>query len=175
LAEAGPGRRPRCPHKSETSFFRVTFPPYRLCRKKAFPYQPTSNPTNVTFSPVGIICQLSHYKALILRDKPLEMMEEYPVEDGALRMSGTIESLHGGRMASRNGPKSRIGPRLPGKMPCTAARTGNQSRKCQQPSTLSGGNGKRKGTDTARLYLCAAMPNAFFDSLRLPRLAPRRA
>jgi len=44
------------PHKSETSIFHVTFPPYDLCRKTAFPYQPAGNPTNVTFSPVGIIC-----------------------------------------------------------------------------------------------------------------------
>jgi hypothetical protein len=40
----------------------------------------------------------------MLRDKPLEMMEEYPVEDGPLRMSGTIDSRYCGRMASRNGP-----------------------------------------------------------------------
>jgi hypothetical protein len=59
----------------------------------AFPYQPTGNPTNVTFSPVGIICQLSHYKALILHDKPLEMMEKHPVEDGPLQMSGTIKVI----------------------------------------------------------------------------------
>jgi len=52
---------------------------------------------------------------LILRDKPLEMMEKHPVENGPLRMSGTIESRHSGREASRNGPTSWIGPRLPGK------------------------------------------------------------
>jgi hypothetical protein len=43
------------------------------------------------------------------------MMEEYPVEDGPLRMWGTIDSRHSGRMASRNGPKSRIPPHLPWK------------------------------------------------------------
>jgi hypothetical protein len=43
------------------------------------------------------------------------MMEEHPVEDGPLRMSKTIDSRHCGRMTSRNGPTSRIGPRLPGK------------------------------------------------------------
>jgi hypothetical protein len=34
------------------------------------------------------------------------MMEQHPVEDRPLRMSGTIESHHGGWMASRNGPTS---------------------------------------------------------------------
>jgi len=52
---------------------------------------------------------------LILSQEPVEMMEEYPVEDGPLRMSGTIESRHSRRKASRNGPTSQIGPRLPGK------------------------------------------------------------
>ena len=52
---------------------------------------------------------------LMLNQEPVEMMEEYPVKDGPLRMSRTIDSRHGGRMASRNGPKSRIRPRLPGK------------------------------------------------------------
>ena len=52
---------------------------------------------------------------LILSQEPVEMMEEYSVEDGPLRMSGTVDSRHGGRMTSRNGPKSRIRPRLPRK------------------------------------------------------------
>jgi hypothetical protein len=52
---------------------------------------------------------------LMLRDEPLEMMENHPVEDGPLRMSRTIDSRHGERKALRNGPKSRIRPRLPGK------------------------------------------------------------
>jgi hypothetical protein len=43
------------------------------------------------------------------------MMEQHPVEDRALRMPRSIDSRHGGRRASRNGPPSRIGPRLPGK------------------------------------------------------------
>jgi hypothetical protein len=51
----------------------------------------------------------------IFGDKPLEMMKQHQVEDGPLRMSGTIDSCHGGRIASRNGPTSRIGPHLPGK------------------------------------------------------------
>jgi hypothetical protein len=49
--------------------------------------------------------------SLILGQEPVEMMEQHPIEDGPLRMSRTIDSRHGGRMASRNGPTSRIGPR----------------------------------------------------------------
>ena len=33
---------------------------------------------------------------LILRQEPVEMMEEYPVENGPLRMSGTIDSRYAG-------------------------------------------------------------------------------
>jgi hypothetical protein len=51
---------------------------------------------------------LSLEAALILDQEPLEIMEEHPVEDRALGMSRTIESRHGGRMASRNGPSPRI-------------------------------------------------------------------
>jgi hypothetical protein len=51
----------------------------------------------------------------MLSQEPVEMMEDYPIKDGPLRMSRTIDSRHGGRMASRNGPTSWIGPRLPGK------------------------------------------------------------
>jgi hypothetical protein len=40
-------------------------------------------------------------------------MRQHPVEDRPLRMSRTIDSPHSGRMASRNGSTSRIGPRLP--------------------------------------------------------------
>jgi hypothetical protein len=52
---------------------------------------------------------------LILRQKPVEMMEEYPIKDCPLRMSRTIDSRHSRRKASRTGPMSWIGPRLPGK------------------------------------------------------------
>jgi len=52
---------------------------------------------------------------LILRQKPVGMMEKHPVENGPLRLSRVIDSGHGGRRAYRNGPPSRIGPRLPGK------------------------------------------------------------
>jgi len=95
---------PTQPHKSENPVFHVTFPPYDLCRKTAFPYQPTGNPSNVTFSPVGIICPLSYYKALVLCQDPVEMMEKHPVEDGPLRMSGKVDSCHDRRQESRNGP-----------------------------------------------------------------------
>jgi hypothetical protein len=76
---------------------------------------PTGNSTNVTFSPVGIVYPLNHYKAFMLRGKTLVLMKKHPVKDGPLRMSGMIDSRLGGRIASRNGPKSRIRPRLPGK------------------------------------------------------------
>jgi len=33
----------------------------------------------------------------MLRDTPLEMMKKHPVEDGPLRMSGTIKTTKGGR------------------------------------------------------------------------------
>jgi hypothetical protein len=44
---------------------------------------------------------------LILRQEPIEMMQQHPVENGPLRMSRTIDSRHSRRMASRNGPTSR--------------------------------------------------------------------
>jgi hypothetical protein len=43
---------------------------------------------------------------LILRQEPVEMMEEYPVKDRPLRMSRTIDSRHSRRKASRTGPMS---------------------------------------------------------------------
>ena len=43
---------------------------------------------------------------LILRQEPVEMMEEYPVKDRPLRMSRTINSRHSRRKASRTGPMS---------------------------------------------------------------------
>jgi hypothetical protein len=43
---------------------------------------------------------------LIFSQEPVEMMEKHPVEDGPLRMSGTIDSRHSRRIASRNGPTS---------------------------------------------------------------------
>jgi hypothetical protein len=45
---------------------------------------------------------------LIFGDEPLEMMKHHPVKDGPLRMTRTIHSRHGGRMASRNRPSPRI-------------------------------------------------------------------
>ncbi len=67
----------------------------------------------------------------ILSQEPVEMMEKHPVKDGPLRMSGTIDSRHGGRRASRNGPTSRIGPRLPEKRDEPRLRRAIRSRKRQ--------------------------------------------
>jgi len=64
----------------------------------------------------------------VLGEKPVEMMEQHPVEDGPLRMSGTIDSRHGGRKASRNGPKSCIRPRLLEKTGRAPARKGESAR-----------------------------------------------
>jgi hypothetical protein len=86
---------------------------------------------------------------LILNQEPVEMMEKHPVEDGPLRMSRTIDSRHSGRMASRNGPMSWMRSGLPEKREEPRLRRAIRSRKRQQVLTLSGGNGKRKGTDTA--------------------------
>jgi hypothetical protein len=47
---------------------------------------------------------LSLKAALVLHQEPVEVMEEHGVEDGALGMTGTIGSGHGGRMVSRNRP-----------------------------------------------------------------------
>jgi hypothetical protein len=79
-----------------------------MYQKRGGLYDSSCFAPNVTLSPVGIIYPLSHYKALILRGEPLEMKEQHSVEDGPLRMSGTIESRHRGRMASRYGPSPRI-------------------------------------------------------------------
>jgi hypothetical protein len=46
--------------------------------------------------------------ALILSQEFIEIMEQHPIEDGPLRMSGTVDSRHGGRKISRNEPKSQI-------------------------------------------------------------------
>jgi hypothetical protein len=52
---------------------------------------------------------------LILSQEPVEMMRQHPVKDRPLRMSRAIDSRHSTRKASRNGPTSRIPPRLPEK------------------------------------------------------------
>jgi len=52
---------------------------------------------------------------LILRQEPVEMMEEYPVKDRPLRMSRTINSRHSRRKASRTGPMSWMRSGVPGK------------------------------------------------------------
>jgi hypothetical protein len=70
-------------------------------------YSPTSSASGIAV--------LLLETTLRLGKEPLEMMKQHPVEDGPLRMSRTVDSRHGKRMASRNGPTSQIGPRLPGK------------------------------------------------------------
>jgi len=68
--------------------------------------------------------------ALVFCQKPVEVMEQHPIENGPLRMPGTIDSRHGGRRASRNGPSPRIGPRLPektGRVPARKAESGREN------------------------------------------------
>jgi len=55
--------------------------------------------------------------ALVFSQEALQMMEDHPVEDRALRMPGTIDSRQGGRNVPRNGPTSRIRPDLLEKTP----------------------------------------------------------
>ena len=81
--------------------------------------------------------------ALILRQEPVEMMEQHPVEDRPLRMPRTIHSRHGGRNASRTGPSSRPGPPLP-EMTCRGRRERPDSG--LQPST--GGVAPRQKKET---------------------------
>ena len=50
--------------------------------------------------------------ALVLRQEALEMMEQHPVEGGALRMPSTIHSCHDRKCAPGNGPTSGRGPHL---------------------------------------------------------------
>jgi hypothetical protein len=83
--------------------------------------------------------------ALILRQESVEVMKYHPVECSPFRMSRAIDSRHGGRKASRNGPMSHIGPRLPGKREEPRLQKATRARKRQQPLPLVGGNGKRKG------------------------------
>jgi len=67
---------------------------------------------------------------LILREEAVEVMEDHPIEDRALGMSGTIDSGHDGRMASRNGPSSRSrldAPEKTGKAPVWRAKPGQES------------------------------------------------
>jgi hypothetical protein len=74
------------------------------------------------------------------------MMEQHLVEDDPLRMSRTIDSRHGGRMVSRNGPTSRIGPRLPGKTGKAPAQRGKSSEKTSTGVDARPGEWKRRGT-----------------------------
>ena len=51
--------------------------------------------------------------ALIFSQEPIEVMEQHSIEDSLFRMPRTIHSRHGGRIASRNGPRPWIGPPAP--------------------------------------------------------------
>jgi hypothetical protein len=84
------------------------------------------------------------------------MMRQHPVEDGPLRMSRTIDSRHSRRMASRNGPTHGDDRVSLERRDEARLERENQVRKRQPELPLSGGNGKLKGTDTARLYLGVA-------------------
>ncbi len=42
----------------------------------------------------------------ILLKEPVKMMEEHPLEDGALGMPGPVDSCHGEDRNSKNGPKA---------------------------------------------------------------------
>jgi len=67
--------------------------------------------------------------ALILRDKPIEIMENHPVEDGPLRMSRTIDSCHSRNHKSRNEPRLWIRPRPPERTARAPAQKGELGRK----------------------------------------------
>jgi len=46
---------------------------------------------------------------LMLSQEPVEMMEEYPVKDRALRMARAINSWHIGKAYSRSVPEAALG------------------------------------------------------------------
>ena len=65
--------------------------------------------------------------ALVFGQELIEVVEQHPIKDSPLRMSRTIDSCHGGRMASRNGPSLTTGPHLlekTGKAPARKAESG---------------------------------------------------
>ena len=45
--------------------------------------------------------------ALILGQEPVEVMKQHSVEDGPLGMPRPIHARHGGKVASRSGPRPR--------------------------------------------------------------------
>jgi len=59
--------------------------------------------------------------ALVFGDEPLEMMEKHPVENGAFRMTRTVDSRHIGNEVSRNAPGTGKG-----KNPRTTTRNGTR-------------------------------------------------
>jgi hypothetical protein len=78
--------------------------------------------------------------AVVLCQEPLEMIEWYPVEDGPLRMTGTIDSRHVGKDEARIGPGS--GSRL----------------KVQNRQELDSASGERQRPDEAEsAALCSGL------------------
>jgi len=63
---------------------------------------------------------------LIFRDKPLEMMKKHPVENGAFRMTRTVDSRHIGDEESRIGPGKGTGNR-PGTAPKNRKKSASES------------------------------------------------
>jgi hypothetical protein len=59
--------------------------------------------------------------ALVFGDEPLEMMEKHSVENGAFRMTRTVDSRHIGNEVSRNAPGTGKG-----KNPRTTTRNGTR-------------------------------------------------
>jgi len=59
--------------------------------------------------------------ALVFGGEPLEMMEKHPVENGAFRMTRTVDSRHIGNEVSRNAPGTGKG-----KNPGTTTRNGTR-------------------------------------------------
>ena len=55
-------------------------------------------------SPLKETAVLSLKPDLVFSEKLLEVMKKHPVEDGALRMSKTINPCHGSRDDSKNWP-----------------------------------------------------------------------
>jgi len=75
----------------------------------------------------SMILSTTEKSVMKVGQEALEMVEQHSVEDGPLRIPGTIDSRPGARRASRNGPSPRIGPRLPERTGRVPARKGESS------------------------------------------------
>ena len=74
--------------------------------------RPAQRSRNIFGRGIGKIPGRRFEPAFMLGQKPFEMMKHHPVEDGPLRMPGTIHSRHGGRRVPANGPTSGLRPDL---------------------------------------------------------------